>query len=234
MHTGIDFAHTATSSNIVIAGNYLHDFMVWGIDVAGIGGLLDYVTISGNEFAGMGWAYSPPNWKAYNYAGSPHQDPIFWRTSNLNVTNGPHNSICGNTFHTTQPNEVYTADIYLEYAPSVNVYNNLFDVPNAGLSTTGQNIYSSCCGSVITNSWSGGGAPPVQISYELNQGGTNRILNNTFIVNLTNSAQTAALLWGVCGDCTGSANGFLPAYTWPGNALLQVENNVGFSWTTNG
>ena len=226
MHTGIDMAHTANTSNIVFAANYFHDFMVWGIDVAGVAGLLDYVMISGNTFAGMGWAYSPPNWMGYNYDYSPHQDPIFWRTSNTGVTNGVHNSICGNTFHTTQPNEVFTACMFLEYAPSVNIYNNLFDVPNAGLSTTGQNVYSNCCGTVITNAWNGGGAPPILISYELDEGGTNRVLNNTFVVNLTNGAYNTAITW--------ESPFTTPQALWPANAYLQVENNVGFSWTANG
>jgi hypothetical protein len=143
------------------------------------------------------------------------------------VTCGVHNNVYDNVFQTTHPNEVFTADIYLEYAPSVNVYNNLFNNPNAGLSTTGQNVYMNSTGIITTNSWSGGGAPPVVISYELNEGGTIRILNNTAIVNLTNSAQSAALLWGACGCLT-------PPFTWPTNAFLQVENNLMYSWATNG
>ncbi len=236
MHTGIDLVWQQNTSNVVIEASYFHDFIVWGLDVAGVSGNLDYLTINGNTFSGLGWAYSPPNWKGYNYipaicntcfAGSPHQDPIFFRTSNTGVTCGTHNNIYNNVFQTTHPNEVYTADIYLEYAPSANVYNNLFDVPNAGVSTSGQNIYTNVTGIITTNAWYGGGAPAVQISYELNQPGTIRILNNTMVVNLTSSAQTAALLWGAC-SC-------LPTpYTWPANAFLQVENNLGYSWTANG
>jgi len=236
MHTAIDLAWQADTSDITITASSFYDFIVWGIDVAGIAGNLDYLTISGNNFSGMGWAYSPPNWTGYNtipatcstcWAGSPHQDPIFFRTSNLNVTCGLHNNIYGNEFHTTHPNEVFTADLYLEYAPSVNIYNNLFDNPNAGVSTTGQNIYINSTGIITTNSWSGGGAPAVEISYELNQGGTIRILNNTAIVNLPGSAQSAALLWGACGCLT-------PPLTWPNNAYLQVENNLAYSWATTG
>jgi hypothetical protein len=236
MHTGIDLAWGGNTSNIVVTANSFHDFMVWGIDIAGIAGNLDYLSVVGNTFSAMGWAYSPPNWTGYNYipatctncfAGGPHQDPIFLRTSNTNVTCGAHNNIYNNVFQTTHPNEVFTADIYLEYAPSVNIYNNLFNNPNAGLFTTGQNIYTNSTGIITTNSWNGGGAPAVEISYELNQGGTIRILNNTIIVNLTNSAETAALLWGACGCLS-------PPVTWPSNAFLQVENNLSYSWATNG
>jgi hypothetical protein len=243
MHTAIDLAWQADTSDITITASRFYDFIVWGVDLAGIAGNLDYLTISGNNFSGMGWAYSPPNWTGYNtipatcstcWAGSPHQDPIFFRTSDLSVTCGLHNNIYGNEFHTTHPNEVFTADMYLEYAPSVNIYNNLFDNANAGVSTTGQNIYINSTGIITTNSWSGGGAPPVLISYELNQGGTIRILNNTMIVNLPGSAQSAALLWGVCGGCDNASGGNLLPYVWPANAFLQVENNLGYSWTTTG
>ena len=236
MHTGIDLAWFNNTSNIVVTASYFHDAMVWGIDVAGIAGLLDYADINNNLFSGMGWFYSPPNWTGYNYipatctncwAGGPHQDPVFWRTSNMNVTNGLHNYVRNNVFQTTHPNEVFTADIYLEYAPSVNVYNNLFNNPNAGLSTTGQNVYTNSTGIITTNSWNGGGAPPVVISYEHNEGGPIRILNNTANDNLTTTAQRAALLWGACGCLT-------PPFTWPTTAFLQVENNLSFSWATNG
>lgn len=236
VHTGIEFGWNQDSSNVTFVANYLHDFMVWGIDFGAIQGNLDYLSVNGNTFSGMGWAYSPPYWSGYEnkpatcptcFVGPPHQDPIFFRTGNTNVTCGAHNNIYNNIFQTTHTAEVFTADIYLEYAPSVNIYNNLFDNPNAGLAFSGQSVCGNSTGILTTNSWSGGGAPPVTISYELNQGGTIRILNNTIIINTTNASESSALLVGACG-C------LVPPLTWPTNAFLQIENNLAYSFYNQG
>jgi hypothetical protein len=106
---------------------------------------------------------------------------------------------------------VFTAGIYLEYASSANIYNNLFDLPNNGIPGDG-----------------GGGAPAIEISYEADTNSLIRILNNTMIFNQTNVAQSAAILWGTCGGCSG----FTP-FVWPANGILQILNNVGYSWDTN-
>jgi len=236
VHTGIEFGWYQSSSNVTFVANYLHDFMVWGIDFGAVSGNLDYLSVNGNTFSGMGWAYSPPYWRGYEnepascstcFVGPPHQDPIFFRTGNTNVSCGVHNNIYNNVFQTTHTAEVFTADIYLEYAPSVNVYNNLFDNPNAGIAFSGQAVYGNSTGILTTNSWSGGGAPPVTISYELNQGGTIRILNNTIIVNTPSAAASSALSWGACGCLS-------PPITWPANAYLQVENNLAYSFYNQG
>ena len=36
MHTGIDLVWQQNTSNVVIEASYIHDFIVWGIDVAGV------------------------------------------------------------------------------------------------------------------------------------------------------------------------------------------------------
>ncbi len=224
-HTAIEFAYSTNSSNLTIASCLFHDYIVWGIDLAGVSGNLDYTYIHDNTFQDMGWAYSPAYWTGYNYspesctscyAGSPHQDPIFHRTGNANVTNGSHIDIYNNTFDETHPYEVYTACIYLEYAPSANVYNNLFNIPNAGIPN-----------GAVPSDPDGAGAPPITISYELNQPSTLRVLNNTFIINTTANAQNAAISWGACGCLK-------PSSVWPANGTLQVENNLAYSFYTGG
>ncbi len=222
-HTAIEFAYSVNSSNVTIASCLFHDYIVWGIDLAGVSGNLDYTDIHDNTFRDMGWAYSPAYWTGYNYipascsscfAGSPHQDPIFHRTGNANVTNGSHINIYNNTFDETHLYEVYTACIFLEYAPSANVYNNLFNIPNAGIPN-----------GAVPSDPNGAGAPPITISYELNQPSTLRVLNNTFIVNTTANAQNAAISWGACGCLK-------PSSIWPANGTLQIENNLGYSFYT--
>ena len=224
-HTAIEFAYSVNSSNVTIASCLFHDYIVWGIDLAGISGNLDYTDIHDNTFRDMGWAYSPAYWTGYNYipascsscfAGSPHQDPIFHRTGNVNVTNGSHINIYNNTFDETHLYEAYTACIFLEYAPSANVYNNLFNIPNAGIPN-----------GAVPSDTSGAGAPPITISYELNQPSTLRVLNNTFIINTAANVQNAAVNWGACG-CVN------PPLVWPANGTLQVENNLAYSFYAGG
>jgi len=236
VHTAIEFGWNQDSSNVTFVANYLHDFIVWGIDFGAVQGNLDYLSVNGNTFSGMGWAYSPPYWRGYEtkpancpscFVGPPHQDPIFFRTGNTSVTCGLHNNIYNNLFQTTHTAEVFTADIYLEYAPSVNIYNNLFDNPNAGVGFSGQTVYGNSTGILTTNSWGGGGGPPITVSYELNQGGMIRILNNTIIINTPDATESSALTIGACG-C------LVPPVTWPANAFLQIENNLAYSFYNQG
>ncbi len=132
-HTAINFAYggssMGTSTNDLIVGNYFHDYTVWGINLAGPNdqgpALLDYLTISNNTFSGFGWAYSTYYWTGYG--GPPHQDSIFHVTNGTGgVSNGPNINICFNQWHTTHTNEQGSGCIYLETAPSANIYNNLF------------------------------------------------------------------------------------------------------------
>jgi len=115
-----------------------HDYIVWCIDLAGQNGSLDDLYIHDNLFQDYDWAYSPTYWTGYNYhpescsncfVGSPHQDAIFHRTGTAGSINGANIDIYNNTWTGTHTNGVATSCIYLEYAASANIYNNLFNIP---------------------------------------------------------------------------------------------------------
>jgi len=211
VHTGIELAYSSTMSNVTIASSRFHDYIVWCIDLAGQNGSLDDLFIHDNLFQDYDWAYSPIYWTGYNYhpascsscfTGPPHQDAIFHRSMSAASVNGTNIDIYNNTWTGTYTNGVATSCIYLEYAASANIYNNLFNIPNAGIPGNG-----------------GGPEPAVEISYELNAPSTVRILNNTTIVNTTANAQNSAFLWGACGCLS-------PSSYWPTNGILTVENNL--------
>ncbi len=215
VHTGVSDTWSIDSSNLVVSGCYFHDYVVWGLYLSGVNGNMDYITVNSNTFKDIGWAYAYDWSQMWPGAGTPHQDPIFFLASYTNATTGLHNNFYDNTWTVTHTNAVFTAGIYLEYAVSANIYNNLFDLPNTGDPGGGADL--------------GGGAPPIVISWELDDPSSNviRILNNTMIVNQTNVNQSTALHWGAC-DCLSSP------YAWPTNAFLQVYNNLAYSWCTNG
>jgi len=219
VHTAIELAYSDTMSNITIAGSRFHDYMVWCIDLAGENGSLDDLYIHDNLFQDYDWAYSPTYWTGYNYhpescascfTGPPHQDAIFHRTGTPGSLNGSNIDIYNNTWTGTHTNGVATSCVYLEYAASANIYNNLFNIPNAGIPGNG-----------------GGPEPAVEISYELNTPSTVRILNNTTIVNTPANAQNSAFLWGACGCLSTSS-------AWPSDGILAVENNLIYSFTGSG
>jgi hypothetical protein len=219
VHTAIELAYAGAMSNVTIAASHFHDYMVWCIDLAGENGSLDDLYIHDNLFQDYDWAYSPTYWTGYNYhpqscsscfTGPPHQDAIFHRTGTVGSLNGSNIDIYNNTWTGTHSNGVATSCIYLEYAASANIYNNLFNIPLAGIPGNG-----------------GGPEPAVEISYELNAPSTVRILNNTAIINTTANAQNTAFLWGACGCLSPSAE-------WPSDGTLAVENNVVYSFTGSG
>ncbi len=217
-HTAINLAYSNTSTNDSIVYNNFHDYMTWGINMAGpntgSGGpyVLDWITIAHNQFTGMGWAYSSDWWTGYG--PGTHQDPIFHVTNGSGVvSNGPHINICFNTWTTTHTNEEMTGDIYLETAPSANIYNNLFNVPNQGDPNLGGKV--------------------IEISIETNRPCLIRVLNNTIVINTPSNSvgpsQCAGIHWG-CGG-----GNLLPLNTWPSNAVLQIENNLTYDfYQTNG
>ncbi len=160
VHTGVELAYSGAMSNVTIAASRFHDYIVWCIDLAGQNGSLDDLYIHDNLFQDYDWAYSPTYWTGYNYhpescsscfTGPPHQDAIFHRTGTAGSINGANIDIYNNTWTGTHTNGVATSCIYLEYAASANIYNNLFNIPNAGIPGDG-----------------GGPEPAVEISYELN------------------------------------------------------------------
>jgi hypothetical protein len=214
LHTAINFTYFNTSTNDAFVYNYFHDYITWGINMAGpntgSGGVtLDWITIAHNQFTGMGWAYSSDWWTGYGSSGGgdgpPHQDPVFHVTNGSGVvSNGPHINICFNTWTTTHTNEEMTGDIYLETAPSANIYNNLFNVPNQGDPNLGGKV--------------------IEISIETNWPGTIRVLNNTIVINTTNSPGSASQCTGIHWGCGGG--NLVPESTWPSNAVLQIENNL--------
>jgi hypothetical protein len=219
VHTGVELAYSGAMSNVTIAASRFHDYIVWCIDLAGQNGSLDDLYIHDNLFQDYDWAYSPTYWTGYNYhpescsscfTGPPHQDAIFHRTGTAGSINGANIDIYNNTWTGTHTNGVATSCIYLEYAASANIYNNLFNIPNAGIPGDG-----------------GGPEPAVEISYELNVASKVRILNNTTIVNTPANAQNSAFLWGACSCLS-------PSSTWPSNGKLAVENNVVYSFTGSG
>ncbi|MGD1019733.1 MAG: choice-of-anchor Q domain-containing protein [Verrucomicrobiia bacterium] len=230
---GIDLVIEGMMTNVSIVGCQLGQSEIWGIDIAGVSGLVDYLTIHGNTWTDPGHAYSPQYWRGYIDTGEPHQDPIFFRTQSASA--GTHNNICGNTWQVaTWSNSVFTACIYLEYAASANIYNNLFNIPMAGSGNV-LCIYTNTLGNlIITNSNGGGQAPPVQVSYEVNTASVIRVVNNTMIVNSATAPNNNAMFWGVCGGCDNSGGAYLPPYAWPTNGTLQVENNLAYSFSTTG
>jgi hypothetical protein len=211
VHTGVEINAGTNSSNISIVGNNLHDYIVWGIILDPTAGLIQNVNINNNLLHDAAWAFGPtyqtmmvtPN------VSPPHQDPMYvYNPSNTQASVAgailSNINIYANTWTTTHTNATMSADLYLEYAPSVNVYNNLFDAPNNG---------------------GYGASYPIDISWELNQGGTIRILNNTFLVNQPGANLVAAIEIG----CGGYVN---PPLMWPPNAYLQILNNVAYSFLT--
>jgi hypothetical protein len=219
VHTAVELAYSGTMTNITIVGSHFHDYIVWCIDLAGENGTLDDLFIHDNLFEDYDWAYSPVYWTGYNYhpescsscfTGPPHQDAIFHRTGTPGSINGSNIDIYNNTWTGTHTNGVATSCIYMEYAASANIYNNLFNIPNAGIPGDG-----------------GGPEPAVEISYELNVPSTIQILNNTTIVNTPAAAQNSAFLWGACGCLS-------PSSVWPTDGKLAVENNIIYSFTGSG
>jgi hypothetical protein len=217
VHTGINLNYFTLSTNVTLTANYIHDYITWLINVAGpntgSGGpyVLDYLTISHNLFSGVSWAYAPDYWTGYGAA--PHQDGIFHVTNGSGVvSNGPHINICFNTFRTTHPNEINSAMVYLETAPSANIYNNLFDTPNLGDPS--------------------GSGHDINISIETNAPCSIHILNNTFVINNTNSpggnSYSQSIAWG-CGG-----GNLLPTNYWPASALLDVRNNLTYDFYNGG
>jgi hypothetical protein len=214
VHTAVEFNSSTNSSNLIVANCNIHDYIVWGIILDPTTDNVDNVTFKNNNIHDAAWAYGngyqtmmvTPN------VSPPHQDPMYiYNPSNTQAvvaysaaTFGSNVNVYGNIWTTTHTNITLTADIYLEYAPSVNIYNNLFDCPNNG---------------------GYGSSYPIQISWELNQGGTVRILNNTFLVNQPGANLVSAIEIG----CGGYVN---PPLMWPPNAYLQILNNVADSFLT--
>lgn len=151
--TGNNYNYSVT--NCVVANNKIHGNIHWAMYLAGqSGGLLDYLQIHDNQFYDFDWFWSGINWKGYG--GPPHQDGIFIvRTQPSNIT-GTNIFIYNNTFSSsTNQGGGATACVYLEGNASANIYNNVFNNPNAS-------------------------TPAVNIANEFGDTSLVRILNNTF------------------------------------------------------
>ncbi|MGD1020991.1 MAG: choice-of-anchor Q domain-containing protein [Verrucomicrobiia bacterium] len=211
VHTGLDIAYEYAVTNNVIAGNTFAGYEAWGMHIATLGNnsVKDYNYVTNNLFLDIGGAYSQAYYTAYESSNPPHQDAIFDVSSVGNFSNGTNNDYAFNVFEMRNwASAAESADIFLEGGTSANIYNNLFNTPLVG----------------------GDGAVFV---YEDNNNGTNfniRILNNTFVVNMTNNQIREA--WYVKVDS--NAAPYIAPWVWPSTCKLQVENNLLYSFATSG
>jgi hypothetical protein len=208
VHTGIELSYIYHSiSNLTVANCDIHDYIVWGIDLASSpsSACADYIYIHDNQIHDIGWYYGA-GWSGYTDSGGSdqHQDPIFHRIGNGgNVAgcNGTNIDIYNNTFYDSEHyDSVATAYVSLEGGVSANIYNNLFNLPNFNLF-----IYRNI--------------DDIQASNSLV-----RVLNNTFIQNTTNANNLVAMSW----ESQGLNN------VWSSLHKVQVLNNVFYDFATNG
>jgi hypothetical protein len=138
VHTGIELGYVHNSiSNLTVAACNIHDYVVWGIDLASSPSspCADYIFIHDNQIHDIGWYYGA-GWTGYTDAGGSdqHQDPIFDRLGNGGYVagcNGTNIDIFNNTFYDSEHTDsVATGYVSLEGGVSANIYNNLFNLPN--------------------------------------------------------------------------------------------------------
>jgi hypothetical protein len=207
VHTGIEASYIYHAiSNLTVAACDIHDYIVWGIDLASSpsSACMDYVYIHDNKIHDIGWPYGA-GWTGYSPSDSgQHQDPIFDRIGaggNVAGCNGTNIDIYNNTFYDSEHTDaVATAYVSLEGGVSANIYNNLFNLPNFNLF-----IYRNI--------------DDIQASNSLV-----RIINNTFIQNTTNANNLVAVEW----NTQGLSN------MWSSLHKVQILNNVFYDFATNG
>jgi hypothetical protein len=208
VHTGIELAYIYGSiNNLTVANCDVHDYIVWGIDIASspASACADNVFIHDNQIHDIGWAYGA-GWTGYDFgAGSEqHQDPIFDRIGaggNVAGCNGTNIDIYNNTFYDSEHyDSVATAYVSLTGGVSVNIYNNLFNLPNFNLFCF-RNIDDIPTGNSLV-----------------------RIINNTFVFNLTNANNVVAMSWETQGLNS----------RWSSLHNVQVYNNVYYDFATTG
>ncbi|HAB19438.1 MAG TPA: hypothetical protein DCE44_23780 [Verrucomicrobiales bacterium] len=127
MRNPIAIKSIALTKNIEVDRCDLHDYFVWGVDIAPrkTGAAFSDIWIHDTIIRDY-HQYDSGNW--LGYGEKPHTDGIFLRTSgissgwtNINVFN------C--SFYTDYPGNSIggTASIYVSQGPSVNIYNNVFN-----------------------------------------------------------------------------------------------------------
>jgi hypothetical protein len=217
VHTGVGLTYTEYPvSNLTITACNAHDYMVWGIQLATSASITgsppaDYVYIHDNIVHDIGWAYGA-GWTGFTSDSGQHSDGIYlWiggggvNTFGINGTNiDVYNNIFYDSEHT---DSTFSAYIYIEGGNSANVYNNLFNLPNANQQANG------------------GGT---QFLYYDGNGGSNallRFMNNTIVINQTNNGLAEiAMAW-----YTESLNN-----VWPSLHFVQAYNNICYDFCTNG
>jgi len=126
MRTAISIKATSAVKSVTVEGCDIHDYIVWGIDVAPrkAGAVLENIEILNTSIRDY-HQYDKGNWLG---AGEkPHTDGIFLRTAAMAST-WKNITVANCFFYTDNPGSSQggTASIYVSQGPSVNIYNNLF------------------------------------------------------------------------------------------------------------
>ena len=157
-HTAIGFYADLTQNNLLVTHCDLHDYIVWGVDVAPFGnnGVIRDVTIRNTSIRDYA-QFTLGNWLGSDE--TPHTDGIFLRSAGYLNSTWSNINVFNMNFYCDTPAASLggTASIFISEGASATIYNCLFN----------QDIHSRAIG----------------ISYSNPGGWTNtvRIYNNTFI-----------------------------------------------------
>lgn len=145
MRTPISIKATTAVRNIDINGCDLHDYIVWGIDIAPRknGAVLENIAIRNTKIRDY-HQFDSGNW--FGWGEKPHTDGIFLRASGMKST-WKNILIQGCQFYSTNSGKSKggTASIYVSEGPSVDIVKNSFirDPHSATISIAKPNITAS-------------------------------------------------------------------------------------------
>ncbi len=193
--TGLAGIEVDGSVNCIFSHNNIHDYITWGIDIGG-----DYNLCTGNDACDDTihdmYQYDAGSWGIPNDPNIPHTDYIFIRQGGSTSQHPVKNTVERNLFYNNHTFAEFggTAMLFLSYADSTIVRNNVFINPHGYYATrfswtsSGTRFYNNTI--YAPNAFTGS-AGPAGIFLETN--GYSDIRNNIVVTYQSSIAYTAVI-----------------------------------------
>lgn len=193
--TGLSGIEVDGSVNCTFSHNNIHDYITWGIDIGG-----DYDLCTGNDACDDTihdlYQYDAGYWGIPNDPNIPHTDYIFIRQGGATSQHPVKNIVERNLFYNNQSFDEFggTAMLFLSYADSTTVRNNVFVNPHGYYATrfswtsSGTKFYNNTI--YAPNAFTGSNGP-AGVFLETN--GYSDIRNNIIITYQSSIAYTAVI-----------------------------------------